>query len=128
MRIFRPHDTRAPPLLLLGFDVVPGNIMPATLGAHLLGLAWLLNRMRRKLGDQADRQKIVTLVSRAAVEAEDGEAFWRLLVRYRLPESRRYGGLALGARCTRPQAPGDRHTLPDTHAARHTHAARYPGA
>ena len=120
MPILRPHDTRAPPLLLLGFEVVPGNIMPATLGAHLLGLAWLLNRMRRKLGDQADRQKIVTLVSRAAVEAEDGEAFWRLLVRYRLPESRRYGGLALGARCTRPQAPGDRHTLPDTHAARHT--------
>ena len=51
--------------------------------AHLLGLARLLNRMMRKLGDQADRQKIVTLVSRAAsqngtgqaaVEAEDGEA------------------------------------------------------
>ena len=71
------------PFLLLGFDVVPGNIMPVAPGAHLLGLARLLNRMMRKLGDQADRQKIVTLVSRAAsqngtgqaaVEAEDGEA------------------------------------------------------
>ena len=69
------------PFLLLGFDVVPGNIMPVAPGAHLLGLARLLNRMMRKLGDQADRQKIVTLVSRAAsqngtgqaaVEAEDG--------------------------------------------------------
>ena len=57
--------------------------MPVAPGAHLLGLARLLNRMMRKLGDQADRQKIVTLVSRAAsqngtgqaaVEAEDGEA------------------------------------------------------
>jgi hypothetical protein len=63
--------------------VVPGNVMPIAPGAHLLGLARLLNRMMRKLGDQADRQKIVTLVSRAAsqngtgqaaVEAEDGEA------------------------------------------------------
>jgi len=54
------------PFLLLGFDVVPGNIMPVAPGAHLLGLARLLNRMMRKLGDQADRQKIVTLVSRAA--------------------------------------------------------------
>ena len=71
------------PFLLLGFDVVPGNIMPVAPGAHLLGLARLLNRMMRKLGDQADRQKMVTLVSRAAsqngtgqaaVEAEDGEA------------------------------------------------------
>lgn len=71
------------PYILLGFDVVPGNVMPIAPGAHLLGLARLLNRMMRKLGDQADRQKIVTLVSRAAsqngtgqaaVEAEDGEA------------------------------------------------------
>lgn len=70
------------PYILLGFDVVPGNVMPIAPGAHLLGLARLLNRMMRKLGDQADRQKMVTLVSRAAsqngtgqaaVEAEDGE-------------------------------------------------------
>ena len=71
------------PFLMLGFDVVPGNVLPVAPGAHLMGLARLLNRMMRKLGDQADRQKNVTLVSRAAsqnrtgqavVDAEDGEA------------------------------------------------------
>jgi hypothetical protein len=46
--------------------VVPGNVMPIAPGAHLLGLARLLNRMMRKSGDQADRQKMVTLASRAA--------------------------------------------------------------
>lgn len=71
------------PYLLLGFDVVPGNIMPVSPGGHLMGLARLLNRMMRKLGDQADRQKTVPLVSRAAaqsgvgqtiIDAEDGVA------------------------------------------------------
>ncbi len=38
------------PYILLGFDVVPGNLMPIAPGAHLLGLARLLNRMMRKLG------------------------------------------------------------------------------
>ena len=57
--------------------------MPIAPGAHWVGLARLLNRMMRKLGDPADQKRIVTLVSRAAsengtgqvaVEADEGEA------------------------------------------------------
>jgi len=83
MRIVPWEGPEHGPYVLLGFDVVPGNVMPIAPGAHLLSMARLLNRMMRKLGDQADRQKNVTLVSRAAsqngtgqaaIDADDGEA------------------------------------------------------
>ncbi len=60
------------PYHLLRFDPIPGNIMPVAPGGHLESLARLLNTSIRKLGDQLERQKTNTLITRQAENAGDG--------------------------------------------------------
>jgi hypothetical protein len=59
------------PYRLLCFDPIPGNIMPVSPGGHLEGLAKLLNRAIRKLGNQLDRQKTNPTITPAAANAGD---------------------------------------------------------
>lgn len=70
------------PYHILGFLWVPGNAMPKGPITDLVDLADLVNRLYRKLGNQADRQKEVLPVRGGAVDdgkkliqANDGEAF-----------------------------------------------------
>lgn len=72
------------PYHLLRFSDVPGNIMPLPPVANMLDLHDLENRLFRKLGRQAERQKTILGVQggadadgRRIVDANDGEA-WRL--------------------------------------------------
>jgi|GEM_PF-942002 len=59
------------PYHLLCFDPIPGNIMPVSPGGHLEGMAKLLNRAIRKLGNQLDRQKTMPTITPAAANAGD---------------------------------------------------------
>ena len=59
------------PYHLLCLDSIPGNIMPVSIGGHLEGLARLLNRSIRKLGNQLDRQKTNTTITPGAANLGD---------------------------------------------------------
>jgi hypothetical protein len=68
------------PFHLLFFDEVPANIMPLSPVSNLMDLHDLANRVFRKLGRQAERQKTITLVKSGAtadgkrvVSANDGD-------------------------------------------------------
>lgn len=83
LRVVEWEGPEGGPYHLLSLDPIPGNILPVAPAGHLAPLAKLLNRMMRKLGDQADRQKTIPLISRAAqqsgfgqtiTDATDGEA------------------------------------------------------
>lgn len=70
------------PYHILGFLWVPGNAMPKGTITDLVDLADLVNRLYRKLGNQAERQKEVLPVrggqvddAKKLVQANDGEAF-----------------------------------------------------
>lgn len=70
------------PYHILGFLWVPGNAMPKGTITDLVDLADIVNRLYRKLGNQAERQKEVLPVRGGAVDdakklvqANDGEAF-----------------------------------------------------
>lgn len=70
------------PYHILSFLTVPGNAMPKAPIQDLVDLADLVNRLYRKLGNQADRQKEVVPVRGGAVDdakklkqASDGEMF-----------------------------------------------------
>jgi hypothetical protein len=69
------------PYHLLGFNFVEGNTMPLSLTAIWTDLHELANRLFRKLGRQAERQKTLLGVARGAekdgekiVDADDGQA------------------------------------------------------
>lgn len=68
------------PYHLLSMGDVPGNIMPLSPASLLVDLHELVNRLFRKLGRQAERQKTLTVVAggaeedgRRIVNASDGE-------------------------------------------------------
>jgi len=68
------------PYHLLSMGDVPGNIMPLSPASLLIDLHELVNRLFRKLGRQAERQKTLTVVSggaeedgRRIVNASDGD-------------------------------------------------------
>lgn len=70
------------PYHILSFMTVPGNAMPKAPVQDLVDLAELVNRLYRKLGNQAERQKEVLPVRGGAVDdakklkqAADGEMF-----------------------------------------------------
>ena len=56
------------PYHLLSYVDVPGNIMPLSPAGMLVDLHELVNRLFRKLGRQAERQKTVTVVAGGAEE------------------------------------------------------------
>jgi hypothetical protein len=72
LRIDRWDGPENGPYHLLRFDPIPGNIIPVAPGSHLEGLARLLNRAIRKLGDQLDRQKTNATITPSANSAGDG--------------------------------------------------------
>ena len=86
------------PYHTLSFQSISSNIMPVPPIANLRDLADLTNRIWRKLGRQADRQKTITLVSGGADEdgqrvmlADDGD-----VIRVDRPEATRearFGGI-----------------------------------
>ena len=80
LRVMEWQGPRRGPYHLLGFNDVPDNIMPLAPASLLTDLHDLANRLFRKLGRQADRQKTITVVQRGGeqdgqrvVEASDGE-------------------------------------------------------
>lgn len=82
----------------LSFQPVSSNLMPVAPIANLRDLADLTNRVFRKLGRQAERQKTITLVSGGA--DEDGERVMRAddgdVIRVDRPEATRearFGGI-----------------------------------
>lgn len=85
------------PYILLGFEDVPGNPLPLPPLANLLDAHILVNRLAVKTGQQADRQKTITMVMDGAqddakriLDAGDGE-----MVRVTHPDKvreLRYGG------------------------------------
>tara|TARA_R100000458_G_scaffold31319_1_gene28725 strand:+ start:1289 stop:3094 length:1806 start_codon:yes stop_codon:yes gene_type:complete len=86
------------PYYRLGFGEVPGNVLPTSPAMQLIDLHDLSNRVFRKLGRQAERQKTLTVVQSGAEEdgrrvgmADDGD-----IIRADRPESTRemsYGGV-----------------------------------
>ena len=60
------------PYHLLYFSSVPGNLMPSPPISHLFDLHDLINKLFVKMGDQAGRQKTITLATLAA--SNDGTA------------------------------------------------------
>ena len=86
------------PYQMLSFGDVPGNVMPLSPIANLIDLHDLANRMFRKMGRQAERQKTLTVVQGGAdedgqrvVRANDGDT-----IRSDRPEATRevkYGGV-----------------------------------
>ena len=82
----------------LGFSEVPGNIFPTAPAMQLIDMHDLANRVFRKLGRQAERQKTITIVGAGAEEdgrrigsADDGD-----IVRSDRPEATKeakYGGV-----------------------------------
>lgn len=59
------------PYHFLGFGIVPGNLMPKAPVMDLIDMANLINRLWRKTGDQAERQKTNLIVGGNAID--DGE-------------------------------------------------------
>ena len=86
------------PYYRLGFNDVPGNIFPTAPAMQLIDLHDLSNRVFRKLGRQAERQKTLTIVGAGAEEdgrrigsADDGD-----IIRSDRPEATRevdFGGV-----------------------------------
>ena len=86
------------PYHILSFGDVPGNLMPLSPISSLIDLHDLANRMFRKMGRQAERQKTLTVVAGGAdedgqrvVRANDGDT-----IRSDRPEATkeiRYGGV-----------------------------------
>jgi hypothetical protein len=79
LRVVEWNGPRPGPFHFLGFSEVPGQLMPLAPTSLWLDLHELVNRLFRKLGRQAERQKDVTLYRGAAAEdaervrdAEDG--------------------------------------------------------
>jgi len=75
------HGVETGPYHLLGFDKVPGNIMPVPPVAQLYDLHMIVNTLTVKSANQAKRQKTVTAVgsgsdddAKRLVEASDGHA------------------------------------------------------
>ncbi len=68
------------PYRMLGFGIVPDNVFPLAPGYGMLDLHLLANKLYRKLGRQAERQKTITAVQGGAdedgnriLEAADGQ-------------------------------------------------------
>jgi hypothetical protein len=59
IRIVRWEGPPSGPYRLLAFDPIPDQIMPLSPGAQLLDMHVTLNRLFRKLADQAERSKVV---------------------------------------------------------------------
>lgn len=86
------------PYHLLSFGDVPGQVMPLPPAALMIDLHELGNRVFRKLGRQADRQKTITLVAsanqedgRRITDANDGDAI--SVDRPEATKDVRYGGV-----------------------------------
>tara|TARA_R110001592_G_scaffold182683_3_gene426054 strand:+ start:6628 stop:8427 length:1800 start_codon:yes stop_codon:yes gene_type:complete len=98
LRVVEWEGPEEGPYYTLGFGSVPGNLMPLPPVSLLLDLHEMANRVFRKLGRQADRQKTVTLVQsgqeddgRRIAESSDGD-----IIRTDRPEATRearYGGV-----------------------------------
>lgn len=98
LRVVEWEGPEEGPYYTLGFGSVPGNLMPLPPVSLLLDLHEMANRVFRKLGRQADRQKTVTLVQsgqeddgRRIAESSDGD-----MIRTDRPEATRearYGGV-----------------------------------
>lgn len=56
------------PYHFLGFGIVPGNLMPKAPVMDLIDLHMLINRLWRKTGDQAERQKTLLLASGTQID------------------------------------------------------------
>ena len=74
LRVSEWNGPEGGPYHLLSFDPIPGNILPVAPASHLESMAKLINRIIRKLGDQADRQKTIPLITRAASADGVGKA------------------------------------------------------
>ncbi len=98
LRVIEWEGPEEGPYHTMGFGDVPGNLMPLPPVSLLMDLHEMANKVFRKLGRQADRQKTVTLVQsgqeddgRRLVESSDGE-----VIRTDRPEATRearYGGV-----------------------------------
>lgn len=80
LHVIEWQGPEAGPFEVLWFRKVPGNIIPLPPGTAWLDNHDLLNRLFRKLGDQAERQKTIMTVSpqhakygQRIVEAQDGD-------------------------------------------------------
>ena len=98
LRIVEWDGPEGGPYHLLSFGDVPGQIMPLPPAALMIDLHELGNRVFRKLGRQADRQKTLTLVAssnqddgRRIADANDGDAI--AVDRPEATKEIRYGGV-----------------------------------
>ena len=98
LRVVEWNGSEGGPFHLLSFGDVPGQIMPLPPAALMIDLHELGNRVFRKLGRQADRQKTVTLVASSNQEdgnritnANDGDAI--SVDRPEATKDVRYGGV-----------------------------------
>lgn len=98
LRVVEWDGPEGGPYHLLSFGDVPGQIMPLPPAALMIDLHELGNRVFRKLGRQADRQKTVTLVAsanqddgRRITSANDGDAV--AVDRPEATKDVRYGGV-----------------------------------
>lgn len=98
LRVVEWDGPEGGPYHLLSFGDVPGQIMPLPPAALMIDLHELGNRVFRKLGRQADRQKTVTLVAsanqddgRRITSANDGDAI--AVDRPEATKDVRYGGV-----------------------------------
>lgn len=97
-RVVEWYGPEGGPYHRLGFNDVPGNIFPTAPAMQLIDLHDLSNRVFRKLGRQAERQKTLTVVGAGAEEdgrrigsADDGD-----IIRSDRPEATKevaYGGV-----------------------------------
>jgi hypothetical protein len=90
------------PYHLLSMGDVPGNIMPLSPASLLVDLHELVNRLFRKLGRQAERQKTLTIVAggaeedgRRIVNASDGDTI--LSDRPEATREMKFGGVDNGS-------------------------------
>jgi len=90
------------PYHLLSMGDVPGNIMPLSPASLLVDLHELVNRLFRKLGRQAERQKTLTIVAggaeedgRRIVNASDGDTI--LSDRPEATREMKFGGIDQGS-------------------------------
>lgn len=98
IRVVEWDGPESGPFHLLSFGDVPGQIMPLPPAALMIDLHELGNRVFRKLGRQADRQKTVTLIAssnqddgRRLAAANDGDAI--AVDRPEATKEIRYGGV-----------------------------------
>ena len=98
LRVVEWEGPEEGPYHLLSFGDVPGQVMPLSPAALMIDLHELGNRVFRKLGRQADRQKTVTLVASGNQDdgaritaANDGDAI--AVDRPEATKDIRYGGV-----------------------------------